>query len=341
MGDEATRRRSADPLVSHVRALAAGGAQSAESFHGIVGQCPAMRAVFGLIEAVAPTDATVLIQGETGTGKELAARAVHELSHRSDGPFVAINCGGIAPSLIETELFGHAKGAFTGAAAAHPGVFQEARGGTLFLDEVGELGLDMQTRLLRVLQEREIRPVGGTRAIPIDVRVIAATNRELSKLIDGGTFRRDLYYRLRVFSFCLPPLRERIEDVPLLMHHFAHKHSARLKRPPPPLTEAGIETVRQSHWPGNLRELENAVERAVILGIPLDPAAFPRPDPMTQDLPGGDARPWIPLAAARRDFERRYLGKLLEHTSGNRAVAARLAGIDPSNLRRLLRRHDL
>jgi DNA-binding NtrC family response regulator len=306
---------------------------------GIVGAHPRMREVHRLIDAVGPTDTTVLVEGETGTGKELAARAVHARSDRALGAFVAVNCGAITSTLVESELFGHAKGAFSGATSAHRGYFEQAHGGTLFFDEIGELDLTLQTRLLRVLQEREIRPVGATRSMPIDTRIIAATNRDLRSMVASGSFRRDLYYRLRVFSLRLPSLRERLEDLPLLVSHFAMKHAARLGRPVPAATPEGLAILSEAPWPGNVRELENAVERAVILGMRLDENAKRLVRERTE--PDVDVFDGQPLTAAKQAFEYRYLVTLLERTGGNRAEAARIAGTDPSNLRRLLKRHAL
>ena len=250
-------------------------------FSRLVGMSESMREVFELVRKVAASEATVLIGGESGTGKELVARAIHSGSERRAGPFVAVNCAAIPRDLLESELFGHARGAFTGAVRERKGKFEQAEGGTLFLDEVGELPLDLQPKLLRALQEREIEPVGGA-ARRIDVRLVAATNRDLEAALDEGSFREDLYYRLAVIPLHLPPLRERRDDIPLLVRHFLDKHG---KNPPPPCSETVLEALADYDWPGNVRELENAVERMLILrrgaGIELDdlPPKIRRPRP--------------------------------------------------------------
>lgn len=250
-------------------------------FSRLVGISESMREVFALVRKVAASEATVLIGGESGTGKELVARAIHSGSERQTGPFVAVNCAAIPRDLLESELFGHARGAFTGAIKERKGKFEQAEGGTLFLDEVGELPLDLQPKLLRALQEREIEPVGGT-ARRIDVRLVAATNRDLEAALGDGSFREDLYYRLAVIPLHLPPLRERRDDIPLLVRHFLDKHG---KNPSVVCSEAALEALADYDWPGNVRELENAVERMLILrrgaGIELDdlPPKIRRPRP--------------------------------------------------------------
>src|SRR6266566_2765323 len=235
------------------------------NFEEITGQSPGMKQVFKMIETVAPTDATVLIIGETGTGKELVARALHNLSSRRHQALVKVNCAALPAGLIESELFGHEKGAFTGALTRRIGRFELAHGGTLFLDEIGDLPLELQPKLLRVLQEGEFERVGGHQTIRVDVRVIAATNRDLEQAIQGGTFRADLYYRLSVVPIRLPPLRERAGDIPLLVGYFAQKHGTRLGKRIPSLLPASLHVLEAYPWPGNVRELENVVERAVIL----------------------------------------------------------------------------
>lgn len=250
-------------------------------FSRLVGISESMREVFALVRKVAASEATVLIGGESGTGKELVARAIHSGSERQGRPFVAVNCAAIPRDLLESELFGHARGAFTGAIKERKGKFEQAEGGTLFLDEVGELPLDLQPKLLRALQEREIEPVGGT-VRKIDVRLVAATNRDLEAALGDGSFREDLYYRLAVIPLHLPPLRERRDDIPLLVQHFLDKHG---KNPPVACSEAALEALAGYDWPGNVRELENAVERMLILrrgaGIELDdlPPKIRRPRP--------------------------------------------------------------
>jgi two-component system NtrC family response regulator len=235
------------------------------SFENMIAGSRAMRDVTDIAGRVAPTDATVLLEGESGTGKELLAKAIHAHSNRSRGPFVTINCGAIPEQLLESELFGHRRGSFTGAVADKVGKFEAAHRGTIFLDEVGELPHPLQVKLLRVLQTREVDKVGDTRPVTVDVRVIAATNRDLEKMVSDGTFRGDLYYRLAVVSIRLPPLRERADDIPLLVHHFLAKHSARLGRSLPSVAREVYSAFNLYSWPGNIRELENVVERALVL----------------------------------------------------------------------------
>jgi formate hydrogenlyase transcriptional activator len=223
------------------------------------------QAVQRAIQVVAPTDATVLIQGETGTGKELVARALHDLSGRSKRSFIKVNCAAIPATLLESELFGHEKGSFTGAFAQKIGRFELADQGTLFLDEVGEIPLELQSKLLRAIQEQELERVGGNRTIRVDARLIAATNRDLKQMVEEGTFRGDLYYRLHVFPLTVPPLRERREDIPLLIRYFTQKHARRMNRPIESIPSAAIESLTNYEWPGNIRELQNVIERSVIL----------------------------------------------------------------------------
>jgi DNA-binding NtrC family response regulator len=241
------------------------GAGGSASFKGIVGQSKALDEALAEVRTVAGTDATVLVNGETGTGKELVARAIHELSERRNGPFVKVNCGAIPTGLLESELMGHEKGSFTGAIAQRIGRFELAHDGTLFLDEIGEIALELQPKLLRLLQEREFERVGGTRTVRSNARVIAATNRDLRAMVKERTFREDLYYRLNVFPITLPPLRERRQDIPPLIEHFAAELALRLKKSTPLVTAATMQRLQQYDWPGNVRELENVVERAMIL----------------------------------------------------------------------------
>jgi transcriptional regulator with GAF, ATPase, and Fis domain len=236
-------------------------------FEGLVGESDALQRVLEEVALVADTDATVLITGESGTGKELVARAIHERSPRRQGPLVRTNCAAISETLFESELFGHARGSFTGAWHDRAGRFEAAHGGTVFLDEIGEVPLAMQSKLLRVIQEKELERVGETRPRKVDVRIVAATNRELEAEVEAGRFRADLYYRLNVFPIRIPPLRERLEDIPLLAEHFVQAAARRLHRPAPRLTEPAVRELRARDWPGNVRELENVIERAVILAV--------------------------------------------------------------------------
>lgn len=239
--------------------------QSDQKIGNMVGESAQFRAVRRTIQLVAPTDATVLIQGETGTGKELVARAIHELSSRSKRPFIMVNCAAIPATLLESELFGHEKGAFTGAFAQKAGRYELAHQGTLFLDEIGDIPLELQPKLLRVLQEQEFERLGGNRTIRVDVRVIAATNRNLAQMVDEGKFRSDLYYRLHVFPLAVPPLRERREDIPMLVNFLVNKHSKRMGKHIEKIPAEAMQALSCWHWPGNIRELENLIERALIL----------------------------------------------------------------------------
>ena len=239
--------------------------EQTQRFRGIVGESAPIRRMLSLIEAVAPVDSTVLVLGESGTGKELVARAVHERSRRSGKQFMAINCGALAESVLESELFGHVRGAFTGAVTGRKGLFEEASGGTLFLDEVGEMPLPLQVRLLRVLEEREVRPVGSNEARKVDVRLIAATNRNLVTATRAGTFREDLFYRLNVVSIDTPPLRDRATDIPLLVHHFVERYAHQLGKEVKRIEPEALQILCTYGWPGNVRELQNAIERSVVL----------------------------------------------------------------------------
>jgi two-component system response regulator AtoC len=302
----------------------------------ILGGSEGLKAVLRQVDRLAPVHTTVLITGESGTGKELIARALHERSPRASQPFVAVNCGAIPAGLIESELFGHAKGAFTDARTAKRGLFSEADGGTLFLDEVGELPLPAQVKLLRVLQEGEIRPLGETRSERVDVRVIAATLRDLGKLVERGEFREDLYYRLNVVNLRVPPLRERREDIPLLARAFLHRFNRQLNREPPvqdlsPETEA---LMAAYSWPGNVRELENAMERAVLLtdGPQVLPSNLPErlwtaPAPAGGQPSMQQAGSDLSLKRAMRELEETYIRAALRRTRGNRTRAAEVLDI--------------
>src|SRR5919198_8676 len=285
-------------------------------FEELIGQSAQMREVFKLVETVSHSTATVLIEGESGTGKELVARAIHFRSGRRDKPFLAVNCSALTDTLLESELFGHVRGAFTGATANKKGLFEAADGGTIFLDEIGDIPPATQVRLLRVLQEGELKRVGAADSVKVDVRVIAATHRDLPKLVKAGKFREDLFYRLNVIAIPLPPLRDRIEDVPLLAHHFLRRYTERLGKKVKTLSPEAIELLCGYRWPGNVRELENAVERAVVLcradsitPTDLPPAISGRTAPLIREAPAaGDDASWLSTsyALAKEQALRRF-----------------------------------
>jgi len=301
---------------------------AAKPLPGLVAESAAMREVLRLLQKVAKTPTTVLITGESGTGKELIARALHEQSPRSERPFVPVNCGAIPAALIESELFGHAKGAFTDARVARRGLFEEADGGTLLLDEVGELPLPLQVTLLRVLQESEVRRVGDSRTAKVDVRVLAATNRDLAQAVEQGAFRQDLYYRLAVVNLHLPPLRDRLEEIPALADRFLARHAARLGLPEKKLSAAALALCQQHRWPGNVRELENALERALVLSEGEEIEAAALPDALSLPPPGSQPAPLGPddfsVKRAQRAMEADLIRRALERTAGNRTRAAEL-----------------
>jgi Nif-specific regulatory protein len=303
--------------------------------YNMVGVSARMKAVFEFVRRVAATDATVLVEGESGTGKELVARAIHRNSKRAQNPFVAINCAAIAENLLESELFGHEKGAFTGAAAQKKGRIEMAEGGTLFLDEVGELAPELQAKLLRVLQEREFERVGGTRAIPLDTRLIAATNKKLSEAIESGEFRKDLYYRLNVVTLTMPALRDRTEDIPQLAEHFLSKASRKCKTRMKSLSREAKACLIKYDWPGNVRELENAIERAVVLGS--GNVVFPEDLPETileaGVLSDGSAK----YHRSMKETKRQMIAQALQHAHGSYVDAAKSLGIHPNSLLRLMR----
>ena len=298
----------------------------------LIGSDPAIERIRELIARVAPAAATVLIEGETGTGKELVARSIHERSGRP-GPFVAVNCGSIPTELIESDLFGHVKGAFTGAHQSRKGLFSHAHQGSLFLDEIAELGPPMQSKLLRVLDERAIRPVGADRPAPVDARVIAATNRGLASAVRAGRFREDLYYRLNVFSITIPPLRERLGDLPALVEHLVRDVSAGLGVPPLPLVHADVERLGTYGWPGNVRELRNVIERSLLLGgLPADWAP-----PGEEIRPAGGSEGGLPVDWPLDQVEKHHMLRVLEHCDRNKSRAARMLGISRKTMERKLR----
>ncbi len=311
-------------------------------FENIIGTSPSMQEIYNLIAKVADTDSTILIQGESGTGKELVARALHFNSNRQHQPFVAINCSALPENLLESELFGHKKGAFTGAVQDKIGLFEEAELGTIFLDEVNSMAQPLQTKLLRVLQERQIRRVGDTKSMPINVRVLAATNEGLIEKTRAGTFREDLYYRLAVIPIEMPALRERIEDVPLLVHHFLQKNAAQTRTEPKKIEPKAMEILQGYRWPGNVRELENAIERAcalcddnLIRVTDLPPHAVRQ-----ATAPSGESSGTLPIGQSLdeyiRDQERRYIEETIKHNAGSREKGAKMLGISMATLYRKL-----
>ncbi|HEV2861011.1 MAG TPA: sigma 54-interacting transcriptional regulator [Pyrinomonadaceae bacterium] len=307
--------------------------------HNMIGESARMRELYRFIAKAAPSDSTILLRGESGTGKELAARAIHSNSARERRPFVAINCATLSETLLESELFGHEKGAFTGAVAQKRGKLEVADGGTLFLDEVGEMASNIQAKFLRVLQEREFERVGGTRPIKVNVRVVAATNRDLEGAVQAGAFRRDLYYRLNVISFVLPPLRERREDIPLLANYFAAECGKRVRHKPLRVSTEARSYLTGYDWPGNVRELENVIERAAVLGstdiiLPED-----LPEELLETASAG--APVTKFYEALRETKKKMLLSAIEQAGGNYIEAAKLLGIHPNNLHRLLRNMDL
>jgi two-component system response regulator AtoC len=310
-----------------------------KGFGRFVGTSPALERVLKQARAVADTTVTLLVTGENGTGKEVLARAVHEESARRDRPFVAVSCAALPETLIESELFGHEKGAFTNAVAARKGRFELADGGTLFLDEIGELAPAMQVKLLRVLQERNFERVGGTRTVEVDIRLIAASNRDLEQEVERGRFRQDLFYRLNVVPLHLPALRERREDVPVLAAHFAAKAAEKHGRPTPALEPALVEALLEYDWPGNVRELENLVERLVVLTKDSRLGLEFLPDKMLRSLPAPGAAPAddeTKLEGAMHALKRRMVAAALQAEGGNRVAAARRLGISRSYLHRLI-----
>jgi len=306
-----------------------------------IGMSKSWLEVLRVIETVAPTDSTVLIQGESGTGKEVIARYIHDLSARSEGAFLSINCGALPESLLESELFGHVKGSFTGAVRDKVGLFGAASKGTFFLDEIGETTPATQVKLLRALQHREVIPVGSTEAVPVDTRVVAATNRDLDDEIRVGNFRSDLYYRLNVIAVYLPALRQRQDDIPLLSEHFLHRIATARNESPKRLTDAALTVLMEYAWPGNVRELENALERAIILstGDEIGPDALPEriTERRVEPLVSNRTPPNPTLEAV----ERAYIMWVLQSENGNKSRAAEALGIDPSTLYRKLTRYGV
>jgi len=310
----------------------------------LIGDHPLVQRIRSLIQRVAVTDATCLILGESGTGKELAAREVHTHSNRSDKPFIPVNCGAIPADLLESEMFGHERGSFTGAVGTRAGMFQLANGGTIFLDEISEMDPLLQVKLLRVLQDREIRPVGADRSSLVDVRVIAATNKDLSMQVERGLFREDLYYRLEVIPVNLPPLRERRSDIPLLVRHFLDRHNKKRSDVEVVITEEAMVHLWEYDWPGNVRELENLLERLVILSedgmirvenLPASVRSFISEKKIPKPVMSEEG---LDLTNAVEEFENRLIDEALRRTKGNKQAAARLLGLKRTTLVAKLRR---
>jgi Nif-specific regulatory protein len=299
-----------------------------------------MQEVYQFLKRAAPTDSTVLIEGESGTGKELAARALHRNSPRASKAFVAINCSAIPETLLESDLFGHERGAFTGAASLKRGRLEVADGGVVFLDEIGEMAPSLQVKLLRVLQEREFERVGGTHPIKVDIRIIAATNCNLEQAVRDGSFRQDLYYRLAVLKITMPALRDRREDIPMLVRHFVQKHAKRCKVKPRPISRDALAFLVNYDWPGNVRELENAIERALVLAS----SDVILPEDLPESLLERPRMPEMTEAsyhAAVKELKKRLIVDAVEQTHGSYADAARILGVHPNYLHRLIRNLEL
>ena len=314
---------------------------------GMVGRSLKMRQLFGLIKKIAPMDVSVVLQGETGTGKELAARAIHDLSARAKGPFVVLDCGAIPPNLIESELFGHEKGAFTGAISSRPGAFERASGGTIFMDEMGELQLDLQPKLLRVLENRELRRVGGNEVLGVDVRVIAASNRDLAKEVQAGNFREDLYFRLSVINLLLPSLRQRRDDIPHIIRHVLEDPETLARHGPKGISPRAMAVLMNYAWPGNVRELINVVSHVLTFseGREIDLANLPTrlqgeegagPLPFNEHLSFKEAKDQL-----LGSFEREYLAVVLRRCEGNMSRAARESGMHRKSIERLVKKYGL
>jgi transcriptional regulator with GAF, ATPase, and Fis domain len=313
-----------------------------DRFGDVLGRSARMRELFADLERIAPTDHTVLIEGETGTGKDIVAESIHRASTRADRPYVVFDCGAVTPSLAESELFGHERGAFTGAVGSRPGVFEQANGGTLFLDELGELPKELQPKLLRVLENREVRRLGGVRTIPVDVRVLAATNRNLAVEVQLGHFREDLFFRMAALHVVVPPLRDRMEDLPMLIEHFLS-----IENPPRSLADLSSQTwvmLRNHRWPGNVRELRNVARRLCVtperaFGASLVADASKPGEP----APAPPKRETLPLRVARREasdaFEKSYLEEVLEKAQGNVTRAATIAEVSRQLLTRMISKH--
>jgi two-component system response regulator PilR (NtrC family) len=324
--------------------------KSRYEFSSILGRSDAMQEVFATIQTIAGTSSTVLIGGESGTGKELVARAIHFNSLRRDRPFVALNCGAVPETLLESELFGHMRGAFTGAQANKKGLVEAAEGGTIFLDEIGEMSASMQVKLLRVLQDRRYRRLGGTEEVRADIRVIAATNQDLPKMVAEGRFREDLFYRLNVLTIQLPALRDRFEDIPLLAEHFLHEFASQMRKPVRSISAEAMQLLQEHTWPGNVRELQNAMERAVALERSETVLPESLPDAVRMGTPVGPDMPGAPLPelgqgfdleARGEEFYRHYLALALRRAGGVQVKAAELLGMSFRSFRYYAKKYKL
>lgn len=322
-------------LVSEVKRLE-GLLKDRHDFKNIIARSARMRGILDLVSRIAGTDSTVYISGESGTGKEVIARSIHLASERRDNPFVAINCAAIPETLMESQLFGHERGAFTDAKRSYEGMFAQADKGTIFLDEIGDMSLSIQAKLLRVLQEKQFYPIGGSKPVQVDVRVIVATNKDLETEVKNGNFREDLYYRIHVVPVEIPPLRERKEDIPLLAEHFLKQISRRMKKDIKAISPMAMQKLMLYDWPGNVRQLENTIEQAIALS---------RHDVLTEDyvLPSKDlsAEPLMPFKEAVEDFKKGYVVRLLEFTKGNVSKAADLAGKYRADFHNLVKKYNL
>ncbi len=309
------------------------------SFDNFIGQDPAVLKMKELARKVAETDSTILIRGESGTGKDLIARAIHNYSRRLGSPFVALNCAALPESLLESELFGHTRGAFTGAVKEKVGLFTAADTGTLFLDEIGETSPGIQVKLLRALEDQSITPVGATQPVNVDVRLLAATNADLDEAVKSGRFRADLFYRLNVITIFLPPLRERLDDLPELMTHFLNRASTRLKLPKKTISPAALKLLRRYRWPGNVRELQNILERAVLLskGTTIDPSDIP--EKLHQEAPAAPVEDTSPESPTLESIEKAYIYWVLNQTDWNKSKTAEILGIDSSTLYRKINKY--
>jgi two-component system response regulator HydG len=336
--ERAARHRALGAELKRLREAA-----SPQTFAGIVGSSQAMRAALDMVARVAATDSTVLVTGESGTGKELVARAVHQRSRRASGPFIAVNCAALPETLLESELFGHAKGAFTDARSARTGLFLQASGGTLFLDEIGEMPLPLQAKLLRVLQERTVRPVGGDHEVPVDVRIVAATNRDLESDADEGRFRQDLFYRIYVVRIELPPLRARGSDVLELAQHALARFARAARKEVTGISTLAAQKLLAYDWPGNVRELQNAIERSIALTRYQEITVDDLPEKVrdyrsSHVIVAGDDPEQLPTMD---EVERRYVLGVMDRVHGNKALAARILGFDRKTLYRKLARYGI